>query len=279
MDRPTFTVHLNASNHLAQRARVAAQLALACDAHLVGLASTLNPSPPYLNCVGAQADALLAELRERSVHRLDGIFEIFDSVAASVGVTSRETRIVDDEIGMALCAQGRYSDLLIVGQVDPREPALELSIIPEFVLLNSGRPVLVCPYGLQGTTVGRRCLVAWDGGLEAVRAITGALPILRAAQKAVLSVVNPRSGYGAHGEDPGADMALYLARRGVEVEVDCRYSASSRVAEALLEQAAQCNADLIIAGAYGHSHLREIVLGGVTQTLLDQTVMPTLMAH
>lgn len=279
MDRPTFTVHLNASDHLANRVRLAANLALACDAHLVGLASTLYPAPPYMTCIGSDAQALLAEYRQRSIDRLDKVFETFDSVAAGVGLSSRERRLTDDDIGVALCSHGRYSDLLIVSQIDPREPATESSVLPEFVLLNSGRPVLVCPYGLGAAEVGRRCLVAWDGSLEAVRAINGALLVLRRANKVVLTVVNPRTDYGGHGDDPGADMALYLARKGVEVEVDCRYIASSRVGDALLAQAEERDSDLIIAGAYGHSHLREIVLGGVTQTLLDQTVTATLMCH
>ncbi|HEX7649458.1 MAG TPA: universal stress protein [Noviherbaspirillum sp.] len=280
MDSPTFTVHIDSSRHLAHRVHMAAQLAAVSQAHLVGVASTMMPMPSYMACVGEAAQAALAEYRNRIHRRIEQNFTTFETVAAGIGFTACEKRLVDDDIGAALCLQGRYSDLLIVGKSDADEADDESAILPEFVVMNSGRPVLVCPCSDTHETTGKRCLVAWDGSLESMRAISGSLFILRAAEKAVLAVFNPRIGWGAHGEEPGADMALYLARHGVEVEVDCRHvPRKAGIGEALLEHGAEMNADLIVAGAYGHSHLREIFLGGVTQTLLDKMTMPLLMAH
>ena len=280
MDSPTYTVHVDSSRHLAHRVRLVAQLAAASQAHLVGLASTLLPATSYIACVGGEAEALLAEYRERIRRHVEESFTAFESIAAGVGVASCEKRVVDDDIGVALCLQGRYSDLLIVGKADPAEPAYESDILPEFIVMNSGRPVLVCPCNDSLHTAGRRCLVAWDGSLEAMRAISGSLFILRAAEKTILAVFNPRIGWCAHGEDPGADMGLYLARHGVKVEVDCRHvPRKTEIGEALLEHADEIEADLIVAGAYGHSHLREIFLGGVTQTLFEKMTVPLLMAH
>lgn len=280
MNSPTLTVHIDSSRHLAHRVRIAAQLAAASHAHLVGVASTMMPAPSYIACIGDEAETTLAEYRDRIHRRIEQNFSTFETVAAVVGLTACEKRVVDDDIGVALCLQGRYSDLLIVGKAGADEADDESAILPEFVVMNSGRPVLVCPCSDAPGTTGKRCLVAWDGSLEAMRAISGSLFILRAAEKAVLAVFNPRIGWGAHGDEPGADMALYLARHGVEVEVDCRHvPRKNGIGEALLEHAAEMNADLIVAGAYGHSHLREIFLGGVTQTLLDKMTVPLLMAH
>lgn len=281
MDRPTFAVHINSSRHMRDRARIAAQIAVSCGAHLVGVASTMLPESPYMNSIGSEAATLLADYLGRVRQKVDADLAVFEGIAQAADVCSCEKRVLDDEAGIALCLQGRYSDLLIVGQVDADEPLDMPDNLPEYALMNAGRPVLVCPLIVRQDSIGKRCLVAWDGSLEAARAITGALPILQRAANVLLCVVDPEIGRGAHGQEPGADMALYLARHNVRTEV-MRVSADPHhadIGDALLTEASRCDADLLIMGGYGHSRLREVVLGGVTATVLRAMDLPVLMSH
>jgi nucleotide-binding universal stress UspA family protein len=115
--------------------------------------------------------------------------------------------------------------------------------------------------------------------MEAARAVAGALPILRRARQVDLAVFNPeREPYEAHGADPGADIALFLARHGIRVEVR-RLTVSTPVGEALMSVAADWSSDLIVMGAYGHSRFREMMLGGATRTALQSMTVPVLMMH
>jgi nucleotide-binding universal stress UspA family protein len=169
----------------------------------------------------------------------------------------------------------------VIGQNDPNEslPGVRADF-PEYVVMNSGRPVLIIPYAGRFHNVGRRVLIAWDASVEATRAITTAIPLLKRADHVELAVFNPTVGLEAHGERPGADIALYLARHGVKVEVsEEKTAAGMDVGNALLSHAADIGADLMVMGGYGHSRFREVLLGGVTDTVLKSMTVPTLMAH
>jgi nucleotide-binding universal stress UspA family protein len=121
-------------------------------------------------------------------------------------------------------------------------------------------------------------LLAWDGSLEAARAISAALPLLQQVPRVTLAVYNGEEKYGAHGAVPGADMATYLARHGLKVDLVERHEPGA-VGEALLSLAADLQAGLLVMGCYGHSRLREIVLGGATRDVLRGMTLPVLMAH
>jgi nucleotide-binding universal stress UspA family protein len=114
--------------------------------------------------------------------------------------------------------------------------------------------------------------------MESTRAVTAALPQLKLAKSVLLALINPETLGERHGEQPGGDIALYLARHGVNVEI-MREQSSAGTAPALLGLARDCGADLLVAGAYGHSRYREWVAGGVTRTLLEENTVPLLLAH
>jgi nucleotide-binding universal stress UspA family protein len=186
---------------------------------------------------------------------------------------------VDDEAGAGMVLQARYSDLVILGQYDSEErtPSV-MPDFPEFVIVNSGRPVLVVPHTGRFNVAGNRVLVAWDASVEATRAVTAALPILRRSALVRVVVINAEGAGDAHGEEPGADIALFLARHGVNVEV-LRRSAHGDVGEALLASASELDADLMVMGGYGHSRFREVLLGGATRSVLEKMTLPVLMMH
>ncbi|MES3021529.1 MAG: universal stress protein [Pseudomonadota bacterium] len=274
----SILVHVDHTEKSLHRIEVAARLAHAYDAHLVGAALTGLPSfmfpggsidgptPPIALAIEAfRAEANLA-------------LDLFDKTAGGLGVNSCERRLVDDEAGLGMCLHARYSDLVIISQSTPGEflPRLRADF-PGYVLLNSLRPVLVLPYAGAGGDIGRCVTVAWNGEAQALRAITSAIPMLKRAGRVDLVVFNDARDEDVHGQVPGADMALYLARHGVTVDVTAVAGAPD--GQSLLSFAADKGADLIVMGAYGHSRFHEFVLGGMTRTALASSPVPLWLSH
>ena len=164
-----------------------------------------------------------------------------------------------------------------MGQDGPNGSANGVGHLAEEVVLTSGKPILVIPYIGAGKAMGKRVLVAWDASREAARAVADAMPMLEQADEVMVLAVNP--GNGAHGAEPGADIALHLARHGIKAEAQHIEAHDISVADVLLSRVADLSVDLIVMGAYGHSRLREIILGGVTRQVFEQMTVPVLMTH
>lgn len=276
MSYKTIVVHVDSSSHAEARMRHAAQLAVQFDSHLIG--SAFSGVSRYAGREVTLELAMLAPSEASAIaQRNQAALARFEAIAASTGVASVERRLMEDDPAGGLALQARYADLVVLSQTDLDEPASShlVGALPEQVVLDGGRPVLILPYAGSFPTVGSKILVAWDGGLEATHAVFNALPLLRRA--ALISVVVFNAAPAA-GHEPGADLALYLARHGVRCTV--RASATPiRAGEQLLSEAADLQADLIVMGAYGHSRFREIMLGGVTETILESMTVPVLMSH
>lgn len=278
----TILVHVdgNADHRIA----VAAQLALRHDAHLIGVA--LTGIAPFVIPVGAPEPGLAAATFpfEQLQAEADSALDAFEAAARADGVASIERRRVDDAVGPGLAAQARYADLVVLGRGARRGLQPMLAQVPAQVVLGGGRPVLLLPAAAApapspaSNPAPRRILVAWNGTINAVRAIGGALPLLCSAEIVQLAVINPLEEPGLHGPEPGSDMALYLARHGARVEV-CTSDGADSPAQALLELAARHASELIVMGAYGRSRFSELVLGGVTRELLRASPLPLLLAH
>lgn len=275
----TILVHVDETARSAQRIEAAARLAVRFEGHLVGAAMT--GLSPYMFPVGSIEAGMppvvspIEALRAEANRALDR----FDQAAKGAGVHAFERRLIDDEAGVGLALHARYSDLVVISQTAPDEflPRLR-SDFPEYVVLNCARPVLVLPHANPGRDIGRKVMIAWNGSPEAVRAITTAIALLQEAQNVDLVVFNASENAEAHGADPGADMALYLARHGVKVRV-VTVQASRDDGDALLTFAADTGADLIVMGAYGHSRFREFLLGGMTRTALLTSPVALWMSH
>jgi nucleotide-binding universal stress UspA family protein len=147
------------------------------------------------------------------------------------------------------------------------------------LLVESGRPVMVVPQGCKATMLPRRIVVAWKPTREAARAVHDAMPFLCRAENVDIVVVNPVSGERGHGDQPGADIATHLTRHGVKVNVVVLKSDRDQVSTALLRHAGEMDAQLLVAGGYGHSRFREWALGGVTRELAMDSVVPLLFSH
>lgn len=280
MSYKTILVHVDQSSHAATRIALAAQVAAGQDAHLIGAALTGLTMEYYRNSGAAFAGPLPQEELDQLTRRGEQALDRFETQARNAGV-SYERRYSDDEAEVGLVLQARYADLVVLGQTDPATDGLAmLRKLPEHVALYGGRPVLLVPYAGAFPHLDRHALVAWDGSRAATRAVTDALPLLRKSARATLALFNAERQYGVHGEQPGADIALFLARHGVKVEVLRQTTAPGMdVGNALLSLASDIGADLLVAGAYGHLRWRELVLGGVTRRLLQSMTLPVLMSH
>ncbi|HEV8617349.1 MAG TPA: universal stress protein [Methylomirabilota bacterium] len=252
------------------RLRLAATLAARCGAHLTGLHVSPPPDIPVLVDAPLTADLIvrqqrvLAETRERAE-------TVFRHHAKVPGVTP-EWRADQGEPGNVAIRHARYADLTIVGQVDPDAPDPLPVDLPERVVLGAGRPVLVVPYAGRFETLGERVLVAWNATREAARAVHDAMPFLREASKVTALTINAD-------KDLAGDLVRHLARHGVKAEASQLKSDDVEVGALLLSRAADFAADLMVMGAYGHSRLREVVLGGATREILRTMTVPVLMAH
>lgn len=267
----TILIHVDDGPAFDARLRAAAILATAHGAHLVGVAATGMSYAAYAMLTGQMAMMPVedfASLRTASSASLAR----FSTAARQLGVQSSEERLVEDEQRTALLLQSRYADLLVVGQ--------ESSVLglPEYLALHGPRPVLTVPPTYAGEPIADSIVAGWDGSVPALRAIAGALPLLARARNVHLALVNPDQEPGLHGDEPGADMALYLARHGVPLEVVVERT-DWPAGEALLRIAHDRDAGLLVCGAFGHSRYREIVLGGVTRILLERARLPVLFAH
>lgn len=283
----TVLVHVDDSARAAERIAVAADIARRCGAHLVGAALT-GVSRRLYQSARPEADdptmALhLAFLRERAQHALAGFTRQLEHGAAA----SFEARLVDDEAGAGISLHARGADLIVLGQIQPDQPAPALmSDFPGYVLVNAGRPVLIVPYAGQVAAVGREVLVSWNASKEAARALLLALPLLQQAARVHLAVLDAPPGSRALADAQAPEPLAFLARHGINAELsvhtlDARRGARRQrgIGEALLSLATDRSADLLVMGAYGHSRVRESLLGGVTRTVLEAMTIPVLMAH
>jgi nucleotide-binding universal stress UspA family protein len=278
MDYKTILVHVDDSPQWPDRFEVAAKLAADFGAHLVGICVMPRPElPGYVR--SAEIAEMIAQRSRDAEARIKASRETLIQRLAAQGL-SGECRIVEGEPEDLAAVHGRYADLLIISQVDPGVPrADEIMKDIQSVIFASGRPLLLVPYIGKVKTLGSHVLVAWNASREATRAVTDALPLLKRAKKVTVMVVRPRADAKAHGDVPGADIAAYLARHGLKVEVSAEEGEGIEVGELMLSRVADLNVDLVVMGAYSHSRLRELILGGATRTILESMTVPVLMSH
>ena len=277
MSYKTILVHCDASKSVSHRLGVAADLAQRFDARLVGLHVRRPFETPVFFDGSFPMDDFFKALRGRREGRRGrrfGRLRKGHQGQASVDRVADGQRLSPKR---ELPVQARYADLVVVGQAEP-EPTATPSDLPETVALATGRPVLVVPH-IGARPPGKTVLLCWNASREAARAAADALPFLKAAQKVVVLAVNPKASAAGHGAEPGADAAAWLTRHGVKVTVQRDVAPDADVGAVILSRAADQGADLIVMGIYGHSRMREMVLGGASRTLLGSMTVPVFMSH
>jgi len=278
MSFKNLLVHIDDGKACALRLEAAFALARELDAHLTGL--YVAPDPYLPGNVRAEVPTnFLSTLQSQLEERLHAAVELYTQKAEKAGISPdcRTAHCAGASIPEVVSLHARYADLTILGQPEPDGPEGVAGPVTESVVLSSGRPALVIPYIGAGKSLGKKVMIAWDAGREAARAVADAMPLLQRAESVSVLAINPRRG--DHGPQPGADISLHLARHGLKVEAQSLEAEDLSVAEALLSRMADEDVDLLVMGAYGHSRLRELVLGGVTREIFHQMTVPVLMSH
>ena len=276
----TILVHLDELPRCTARIKLAAQLALRYEAHLVGLSPTgLIAMPAQAGfALGGSSDyiQLSFDYLERRALEIVNAFRI---EALKHGVSSCEARVEEAEPLPAMAMHAPGSDLVIVGQTDPAYAASPAAgDFPQQVVMHAGRPVLVVPYAGNFETVGRHVFVAWSPTRESSRALGDALPFLERAEKVHVIYFASSEAAAEEGRVPLDRTLVWLGRHGVPAEGGMEIT-SIDVGNALLSRATDFGADLMVMGCYGHSRLKELMLGGVTRTVLASMTVPVLMSH
>ena len=271
---------LDNSKHVSGVISIAIDLARRFDAHLVGLYAVHAAAASH----ALQEPWLAATLQDHAA-KVDEQARLCEAAFARATQSAlgraAEFRRADMDSASAVTVQARYADLVVIGQHDLGETTTGVpASLVERSILGLGRPMLVVPYYISAyPNLGRNVLVAWRGTRESVRAVHDALPLLKRAEKVVIMAVNPETSTRGHGEIPGVDLATYLARHGVKAEVRASVAPNIGVGDELLARASDMSADLLVMGAYGHSRLQELVMGGVTRTMIEHMTLPVLMSH
>src|SRR5712675_2172836 len=213
------------------------------------------------------------EVHRTQLERIEADYRaLFDDIVRRHGIRSesewRSLPYLSSEVGV----HAYYADLVVIPRPEPAGQTAGPPGLAESLVLSSGRPIILFPPRGTVSRV-RRILVAWNARREAIRAAADALPLLVKAEAVEVLVVDHERHPG-HGPEPGADIARHMARHGAQVEVRRLSSGGEAVGRLLLSEAVAFGADLLVMGAYGHSHLSEWMFGGVTRTVLAEAGLP-----
>ncbi len=182
------------------------------------------------------------------------------------------------DIGRHVALRARFSDLAVLPKPYGDDHGIEVEPILESALFEAQVPVLVVPDDVTPKARPDRVVVAWNESPEALRAVRAAMPLLEAASRVNVVVIDPPA-HGPNRSDPGGMLSQFLARHGVNVEIDVLSRTLPRVSDVMLRHAADLDADMVVMGAYGHSRFREAILGGATRHMLELAPLPVFMAH
>ncbi len=272
----SIIVHVDASASSRRRLQLAATLGSLYEANVTALyaVAALGAEYPYIYVVGSpEAVALVRDVEEANIGLAKAAFDAVDNGNDRLRWAAPTTEPL-----RTMAHQGRYADLLILGQRDPDNPpqACLPSGFVESVLIDSGRPALVVPCIGVREAFGKVALVAWKNTRESARAVSAALPFLRRCEN--VHVVAWDESDGSERQAP-LDIERYLCLHGIAIRMHRREAVPADIGAALLSLAADTSADLLVMGCYGHTRAREWVLGGATRAILKSMTVPVLMAH
>ncbi|MEK1886179.1 MAG: universal stress protein [Phyllobacterium sp.] len=259
--------------------KTAIELCSEINAQLSVLVIAIASLPPLGDYPIGTADVWVKERHED----LGALRKRVDAVETLVKNANISATVIDEypeaaRIGHVIGRHARYADATIIGASLLRNDLLKTTVV-DGALFESGRPILIIPHGGKPTLRPKRVLLAWNSGVECVRAAREALDVMASAEEVHVTLVDPDTSSIGNGPEPGADIAAYLAHHGAKVTVDRLPSAGKSIADVLKQHATDIGADLIVMGGYGHSRTREWIFGGVTRSMIDTANLPVLMAR
>jgi nucleotide-binding universal stress UspA family protein len=220
---------------------------------------------------GAMVEQMMAAMAQSIEARAAKARATYDEVSKTGGVklvwremTGREPDVV--------AAAGRLSDLIVIGRPD-KDTETPLAATLDAALFDTGRPVLVAP-ATAPATIGKTIALAWNGSAQSARLVAGGLPLFALSERVIVMTVGEIDSLAT-----ASELVAYLARHDIRAVHQAVEKGEQSVGEALLHHGEKAGADLLAMGAYGHSRLREMILGGATRDVLSESKIPVLMAH
>ncbi len=256
----------------------AVSVASCFDAHLDGIACVYQSLNSVIAFEASAAAAAGATEYDTGAELAADALDRFEIAARRAGISHGVKTVCDSPYpaSQTLAKTSRLYDLNIVAQPDHAMPSPS-DLLPEAVLFNSGRPMLMVPYIHVGPLKLKRVLICWDGGRPASRAIHDAMPFLHKAK--LIDVVTVNGNNSTASEVSAAALIAHLARHDISADVQQPTADASNIHNAILSLAADKSSDLIVMGGYGHSRLREFILGGVTRGMFESLTVPALISH
>lgn len=270
-------VHVDHSKACSHRVKAAIELAKQYGARL----SALFVVPDYFMpaYVEAQVSAdVIAEMNDQARKQAEEAMENVRQQVTSSGL-SLDAYVEDGNLINILNDYARYTDLLILGQSEPEDPDNVSDSLADHLVIEGGSPCLVIPYIGCRKTLGKRILLAWNESRESSRALKDSLPLLQQAQIVSVLFIKPKSHDEAQTRQQEKALLTYLSDHDIEGEINLCIDSQHNTGDIMLAEAIDNDIDLIVMGAYGHSRLREIVLGGATRQLFQQMTVPVFVSH
>ena len=276
----TILLHMNDERRCDRLLDQAIALAERFEAHLIGI--FVAPQPIiYAEWPGAGLGEVIEQVRREHAATSERLRAKFNNATKTL-LRAAEWRFVQSlmaSVAEDVIAFGRSADLIIASQADPEWHQSNVMDVPDRLAIESGRPVLVIPNNVKLPTSARRITVGWNDKREAARAVFDALPLLKMAEAVNVVWVSPQVGGIDEGDLPGSELCRTLARHGVKCEASWAEATDTGAGTELLRQAKAYGSELLVMGAYGHSRLREFVLGGASRHVFAKAGIPVLLSH
>jgi nucleotide-binding universal stress UspA family protein len=275
----TILVHQDSLPRSPARLDIAIGLAERMGAHIVGIHPAEALSIPGFAAAEIGTNAI-GEMQRHAQQRERDTKARFEDRLRRAGGLSFEWIASADASADAVTRLAHYADLTILGKRDPENvPVGQPGDFLETAVLQSGGPTLVVPHSGTYTAIGGMAVVAWNRSRESARAIKDSLPLLKLAREVTVITTRAAPSHEIPSLPSGTEVARFLSRHGIKAEAVEHRGIDIDRGEWLLSRTADLSAQLVVMGAYGHSRLRELVLGGVTRTFLQSMTVPVLMSH
>ena len=279
MEIKNLLLHLDHSKGCRNRLEIAFGLARDFEAKILGL--FVVPDYVVPSYVEAQISVdLITDVTEKAIARAEETLVDYRKLAEKAGV-KMDAQVVEGQVIPILREHTKYTDLLLLGQDQPDDPDNASYGLADALLFEGACACVVVPHSGKLAVPGKRVLVTWNASRESARALHEAMPFLHRAEEVVVLSSEPDGADSeiARGHPHAQELANFLESHGIESTSSGIADVDMSTSDAILGQAADMKADLIVMGAYGHTRLREIILGGVTRDLLKRTPVPLLLAH
>jgi len=276
----TILMHCNNKRRMEPLLATTVTLAETFGAHLLGL--SVVPPVAVISTGPADGPPMVIDAHCQ-LYRAENpaMKSAFEAATRGRALTAEWREDEADSVAVAarILQYASTADLVVANQADPQWPGSQGLDVADGLAIESGRPVLIVPNAGVHNPIGGKMLVAWNARREAARAVFDALPLLQGAKDVKVVWINPQSERERAHDIPAADICVALARHGVKCQATEQVAPHAGVGQTLLACAKDFEANLLVMGCYGHTRLREIVLGGASRHVLAHMSLPVLMAH